>query len=101
MRSYSSSVEAALVAIATYWLLKASRSPRSRGQQRAHHAWIVTGALCVVMRPPSAALWAAVAVQQMCSMNVHQALDLAWRGLFIVGAVLGAATAIDRWLYGR
>jgi GPI mannosyltransferase 3 len=63
---------------------------------------LLIAALCVAVRPTSAALWAAVGLARLYRLpRVAWLRYLLCSVLPIVGSVLAISTAIDRWLYGQ
>ena len=109
-RTYSNSVEAALVAAGVYHWLRA-RSPRegapstaARDAARARtsqRAWLLAAAVSCVVRPPSALFWLLPALLELRRRAGRARLRLAVEGCAAACSCLGAAALVDRAAYGR
>ncbi len=111
-RTYSSSLEALLTALGARLLLElpftrlasANAPPGSHWLWRAaaEARWVAAAAACVLVRPPSALFWAAVAAHQVAvapSPGARRRLLAA--GALLGGGALAAGAALDRLAYGR
>ncbi|KAI8109069.1 hypothetical protein M9435_005485 [Picochlorum sp. BPE23] len=103
VRSYSSSVEACLMAHAMYQVSALLTSSRDISDPLHHIKWIVFAALSIVFRPASALFWACVALYIVSKLRGRskERIEVIVLGIVIGTLVIGLSCCVDRLFYGR
>ena len=80
-------------------------------RRRSIRSWVFFGTLCVVVRPASGLFWAALAVRALIwpvrdpdssrQSLMKERATILFIGVAVSGAVLGLATCLDWFMYGR
>jgi len=114
-RPFSNSLETAFCTKALVEYIRSSvqgdQLATSYERRRSIRSWIFFGTLCVVVRPASGLFWAALAVRALIwpvrdpdssrQSLMKERATILFIGVAVSGAVLGLATCLDWFMYGR